>query len=113
MYNCVIYIVYTSIAIQYLQYYNSEILSNIYLYFVIFTILFNILYQYKYIFFSYCLAEAFIRYSGISINKTYSTKSDNVSKNIVFVDGVRTPFLQSGTSYKNLLAYDLARHSLV
>ncbi|XP_072757386.1 trifunctional enzyme subunit beta, mitochondrial [Anoplolepis gracilipes] len=58
-------------------------------------------------------AEAVTRYSGIFINKTYSTKSDNASKNIVFVDGVRTPFLQSGTSYKNLLAYDLARHSLV
>ncbi|XP_011878563.1 PREDICTED: trifunctional enzyme subunit beta, mitochondrial [Vollenhovia emeryi] len=56
--------------------------------------------------------EAFTRYSGIFINKTYSTKSD-ASNNIVFVDGVRTPFLQSGTYYKNLLAYDLARHSLV
>lgn len=59
------------------------------------------------------LAEALIRYSGISVNKAYSTKSDNVSKNIVFIDGVRTPFLQSGTQYKKLLAYDLARHSLV
>lgn len=58
-------------------------------------------------------AEAVTRYSGIFINKTYSTKSDNATKNIVFIDGVRTPFLQSGTHYKNLLAYDLARHSLV
>lgn len=57
--------------------------------------------------------ETLTRYSGIFINKTYSTKSDNASKNIVFIDGVRTPFLQSGTQYKNLLAYDLARHSLV
>ncbi|XP_011875985.1 PREDICTED: uncharacterized protein LOC105566522 [Vollenhovia emeryi] len=58
--------------------------------------------------------EAFTRYSGIFINKTYSTKSD-ASNNIVFdvVDGVRIPFLLSGTYYKNLLAYDLARHSLV
>lgn len=45
-------------------------------------------------------------------NKLYATKS-NVTKNIVFIDGVRTPFLHSGTSYKNLMAYDLARHSLV
>ncbi|CAL1677748.1 unnamed protein product [Lasius platythorax] len=57
--------------------------------------------------------EALPRYSGIFINKTYSTKSDNATKNIVFIDGVRTPFLQSGTQYKNLLAYDLARHTLV
>lgn len=27
----------------------------------------------------------------------------------VFVDGVRTPFLKSGTDFKNLMAYDLAR----
>ncbi|RLU24604.1 hypothetical protein DMN91_002693 [Ooceraea biroi] len=53
------------------------------------------------------------RYSAISINKAYSTKSNPGSQNIVFIDGVRTPFLQSGTQYKNLLAYDLARHSLV
>lgn len=52
-------------------------------------------------------------YSGVSVNKNYTTKSSNVPKNIVFVDGVRTPFLQSGTTYKNLLAYDLARQSLV
>ncbi|KAL0132657.1 hypothetical protein PUN28_000425 [Cardiocondyla obscurior] len=57
--------------------------------------------------------EALTRYSGIFTSKTYATKTDDASKNIVFVDGVRTPFLQSGTFYKNLLAYDLARHSLV
>jgi acetyl-CoA acyltransferase len=54
-----------------------------------------------------------LRYSGIFINKAYSTKSDNALKNVVFIDGVRTPFLTSGTSYKNLVAYDLARHALV
>lgn len=47
------------------------------------------------------------------INKSYATKSNNGSKNIVFIDGVRTPFLQAGTSYKQLMAYDLARESLV
>ncbi|KAI4478371.1 hypothetical protein M0804_012025 [Polistes exclamans] len=49
----------------------------------------------------------------VQINKNYTTKYDSNSKNIVFVDGVRTPFLQSGTQYKNLLSYDLARHSLL
>lgn len=38
---------------------------------------------------------------------------DLTGKNIVFVDGVRTPFLQSGTDYKNLMPHDLARDALV
>uniref|UniRef100_A0A672R6X4 Trifunctional enzyme subunit beta, mitochondrial n=1 Tax=Sinocyclocheilus grahami TaxID=75366 RepID=A0A672R6X4_SINGR len=33
-------------------------------------------------------------------------------KNIVLVDGVRTPFLQSGTIYANLMPHDLARAAL-
>jgi len=32
--------------------------------------------------------------------------------NVVLVDGVRTPFLLSGTDYKNLMPHDLARGSL-
>nr|XP_003699461.2 PREDICTED: trifunctional enzyme subunit beta, mitochondrial [Megachile rotundata] len=47
------------------------------------------------------------------IQKCFATKSNDASKNIVFIDGVRTPFLQAGTSYKNLMAYDLARESLM
>lgn len=47
------------------------------------------------------------------INKSFATKSNDTSKNIVFIDGVRTPFLQAGTSYKQLMAYDLARESLM
>ncbi|KAL5016541.1 hypothetical protein ScPMuIL_006130 [Solemya velum] len=34
-------------------------------------------------------------------------------KNIVLVEGVRTPFLQSGTAYKNLMPHDLARNALL
>ncbi|KAG7197477.1 hypothetical protein KM043_013325 [Ampulex compressa] len=56
---------------------------------------------------------AVTRSCGILINKKYTTKSDNASKNIVFIDGVRTPFIQSGTQYQNLMAYDLARHALL
>ncbi|ALC42611.1 Thiolase [Drosophila busckii] len=37
----------------------------------------------------------------------------NNGKNIVIVDGVRTPFLQSGTAYANLMPHELARHSLL
>lgn len=40
------------------------------------------------------------------------TVKDKTGKNIVFVDGVRTPFLLSGTDYNHLMAYDLAKHSL-
>ncbi|KAJ8869247.1 hypothetical protein PR048_030819 [Dryococelus australis] len=38
---------------------------------------------------------------------------DKTGKNIVFIDGVRTPFLQSGTDYASLMAQDLAKHSLL
>lgn len=47
------------------------------------------------------------------IHKTFATKSNDASKNIVFIDGVRTPFLQAGTSYKQLTPYDLAREALM
>ncbi|KAK7602142.1 hypothetical protein V9T40_009583 [Parthenolecanium corni] len=40
------------------------------------------------------------------------TVKDKTGKNIVFVDGVRTPFLLSGTDYSKFMAYDLAKHSL-
>lgn len=33
-------------------------------------------------------------------------------KNIVLVDGVRTPFLMSGTQYQKLMPHDLARQAL-
>ncbi|KAI1302341.1 Trifunctional enzyme subunit beta, mitochondrial [Halotydeus destructor] len=35
------------------------------------------------------------------------------AQNIVFVDGVRTPFLISGTAYTDLLALDLQRHTVL
>ncbi|XP_034106868.1 trifunctional enzyme subunit beta, mitochondrial [Drosophila sulfurigaster albostrigata] len=35
------------------------------------------------------------------------------SQNIVLVEGVRTPFLTSGTAYSNLMPHELARHSLL
>jgi acetyl-CoA acyltransferase len=42
--------------------------------------------------------------------KNFKTK---LSKNIVLVDGVRTPFLMSGTDYQKLMPHELARHSLL
>jgi len=35
------------------------------------------------------------------------------NRNIVLVDGVRTPFLPSGTQFKDMLAYELAREALL
>lgn len=42
--------------------------------------------------------------------KSFKTK---LSQNIVLVDGVRTPFLVSGTDYSKLMPHELARHSLL
>uniref|UniRef100_A0A336MAH5 acetyl-CoA C-acyltransferase n=1 Tax=Culicoides sonorensis TaxID=179676 RepID=A0A336MAH5_CULSO len=39
--------------------------------------------------------------------------TDKTGKNIVLVDGVRTPFLMSGTQYSKLMPHELARHSLL
>lgn len=47
--------------------------------------------------------------------RTMSTPSTNANnrKNIVLVDGVRSPFLLSGTSYSKLMPHELARHALL
>ena len=36
-----------------------------------------------------------------------------LGRDVVLIDGVRTPFLQSFTSYKDLMGYHLARHALL
>ncbi|KAF2895799.1 hypothetical protein ILUMI_10365 [Ignelater luminosus] len=38
---------------------------------------------------------------------------DKTGKNIVLVDGIRTPFLLSGTDYSKLMPHDLARQALL
>ncbi|XP_007422409.1 trifunctional enzyme subunit beta, mitochondrial [Python bivittatus] len=45
--------------------------------------------------------------------KSKKTLAKNGVKNIVLVDGVRIPFLQSGTSYTDLMSHDLARAALI
>lgn len=42
-----------------------------------------------------------------------STHQQSGGKNIVLVDGARTPFCLSGTHYKNLMAHDLQREALL
>ncbi|XP_065168965.1 trifunctional enzyme subunit beta, mitochondrial [Atheta coriaria] len=41
------------------------------------------------------------------------TVPDKTGKNIVLVDGVRTPFLTSGSDYSSLMPHDLARQALL
>lgn len=36
-----------------------------------------------------------------------------LGRDVVYIDGVRTPFLQGFTSYKDLMGYHLARHALL
>lgn len=52
---------------------------------------------------------------GISTtNSVWKAKlQDKTGKNIVLVDGVRTPFLMSGTQYSKMMPHELARQSLV
>lgn len=48
--------------------------------------------------------------------RSVSTSTPNTQKpqnNIVLVDGVRSPFLLSGTTYSKLMPHELARHSLL
>jgi hypothetical protein len=44
-------------------------------------------------------------------NKKTTSKSGR--PNIVFVDGVRTPFVMSGTVFKNLMPHDLQKTALL
>jgi acetyl-CoA acyltransferase len=53
---------------------------------------------------------------GISTSpQVYEKKQwkSKLGQNIVLVDGVRTPFLMSGTQYSKLMPHELARHSLL
>ncbi|XP_023171756.2 trifunctional enzyme subunit beta, mitochondrial [Drosophila hydei] len=49
----------------------------------------------------------------LSAQAAVQPKRNANTQNIVLVDGVRTPFLTSGTSYSNLMPHELARHSLL
>lgn len=48
----------------------------------------------------------------LAVAKTKASLSRPGLKNIVLVDGVRTPFLMSGTQYQKLMPHDLARQAL-
>merc|ERR1719244_1879050 len=45
-------------------------------------------------------------------SRSFSTSRVD-QKNMVLVDGVRTPFLMSSGAYKNLMPHDLQRHAMV
>ncbi|RZC31928.1 trifunctional enzyme subunit beta, mitochondrial [Asbolus verrucosus] len=48
---------------------------------------------------------------GTQLNNK-KTLADKTGKNIVLVDGIRTPFLLSGTDYSKLMPHDLAKEAL-
>ncbi|KAG8240434.1 hypothetical protein J437_LFUL003148 [Ladona fulva] len=53
-----------------------------------------------------------LKYASVRALATPAGK-ERSGKDIVFVDGVRTPFLMSGTDYAKLMPHDLARSSLM
>ncbi|XP_059151702.1 trifunctional enzyme subunit beta, mitochondrial-like [Physella acuta] len=59
-----------------------------------------------------CLSTTSPKSNASSQSKTKSSLNRQDRKNIVLVEGVRTPFLLSGTTYKNLMPHDLARDAL-
>lgn len=42
----------------------------------------------------------------------YKFDNSKYGKNIVLIEGVRTPFTQSQTDYDNLMSYELQRYAL-
>jgi len=46
-------------------------------------------------------------------SRSLATSAVAAQKNMVLVDGVRTPFLTSSSDYKNLMPHDLQRHAMV
>jgi len=56
-----------------------------------------------------CLGTSAPVYQAAAAKKSLAKKD---VKNVVLVEGVRTPFLMSGTDYKDLMPHDLARGAL-
>jgi acetyl-CoA acyltransferase len=51
--------------------------------------------------------------SSRAFSTSRSVCKASLGKNLVLIDGVRTPFLQASTLYKNLMPHDLQRAALV
>merc|ERR1711892_1145693 len=49
---------------------------------------------------------------AVLASRSFSTSKPVDQKNMVLVDGVRTPFLMSSTDYKSLMPHDLQRYAL-
>ncbi|XP_035451695.1 trifunctional enzyme subunit beta, mitochondrial [Spodoptera frugiperda] len=50
---------------------------------------------------------------GAALHQKRNSLPDRTGKNVVLVDGVRTPFLVSFTDYAKMMPHELARHSLL
>jgi len=58
-------------------------------------------------------SQAVLLARGLSTTPNLQATANNPSgKNLVLVDGVRTPFLMSSTAYKSLMPHDLQRYAL-
>jgi len=58
-------------------------------------------------------SQAVLLARGLSTTSNLQAKASNpAGKNLVLVDGVRTPFLMSSTAYKPLMPHDLQRYAL-
>lgn len=63
--------------------------------------------------FKYCILYRLVAHRQLSTQVAPQSKKNRDEQNIVLVEGVRTPFLTSGTAYSNLMPHQLARHSLL
>jgi hypothetical protein len=51
--------------------------------------------------------------SLMTIRSASTFNNQKYGKNIVLIEGIRTPFAQSNTSYSDLMAYELQRSALL
>ena len=59
------------------------------------------------------LASRLVKNNVQSLSTTVSSVKKRNGKDIVIVEGARTPFAQSGTVYKDLMAYELQKHAVL
>lgn len=50
---------------------------------------------------------------GLATPAVSSNTPSSNRRNVVFIDGVRTPFLQANTDYNDLMPVDLQRHAIL
>lgn len=59
------------------------------------------------------LATKLVKNNVQSLSTTVSSAKKRSGKDIVIIDGARTPYAMSGTVYKDLMAYELQKHAVL